>query len=467
MAGAENDRPVGSGRLRMLQVVGYGAGDAGNNVAFQMPALFLLIYYTDVAGIPAATAGSILLVVKVWDAFADLFAGRMVDRTMTRWGKFRPFILFGALPLLLLNLAVFWVPDFDTLGAKVIYATVTYALLGLAYSLVNIPYGSMAGAMTQVDTDRARLSAARMVGSGVTILLLSLVLAPRLTASEDLQGAFTSTAVVFVVIGFALYMLCFATARETVVRDVQRVSLHQALSTLRQNDALVRLCLSSVLYLTGQSVVSAGALYYAREVLEDGGLGAIVTIVTTGAVVYVGPVGPRIMSTFGKKQSFIIGGLIAAAGGLLLLVVPSSNTVGQVGSLGLVGFGMGVLNTMTWAQGADTVEYGEWKTGIRAEGATYSVFSFTRKVGQAIGAALFSYALAAGDYVTTDHAAGAVQPDKAVDAIRWTMGILPAGLFLLAVAVMASYPITEAAYRSMVDDIRARRARAGEDTHAG
>src|SRR5215218_3347910 len=131
-------------RLRSLEklpiktVLGYGAGDFAFNLAFSLSTAFLLYYYTDVAGISAAAVGTMFLVVRLWDAFADVFAGRVVDRTQTRWGKFRPFLLFGSLPLLLLSFLTFHVPSWSPSG-KLMYAYITYALLGLAYSLVNIP----------------------------------------------------------------------------------------------------------------------------------------------------------------------------------------------------------------------------------------------------------------------------------------------------------------------------------------
>lgn len=165
--------------LKPKTLVGYGLGDAGCNIAFQMTGLILLLFYTNVVGIRADHAGVILMIVKVWDAFADLFAGRMVDRTMTRWGKFRPFLIWHSIPLLLSNLLCFWIPV-DGYGAKLAWATISYALMGLLYSMVNIPYGSLAGAMSQNPVDRSRLASARMVGSGATILLLSLFLAPRI-----------------------------------------------------------------------------------------------------------------------------------------------------------------------------------------------------------------------------------------------------------------------------------------------
>ena len=152
-------------KLSKLSIAGYGAGDAANNLAFTTATMFLLVYYTDVAGISAAAAGTLLLVVRIFDAFADVFAGRMVDRSYSkRFGKFRPFIMFGSIPLLLLSVATFSVPQLGETGT-LLYAYVSYAALGLAYSLVNIPYGSLAGAMTQDPGDRAKLGSARTVGA--------------------------------------------------------------------------------------------------------------------------------------------------------------------------------------------------------------------------------------------------------------------------------------------------------------
>ena len=276
-------RPVG--RLPWSRIIGYGCGDAGCNIAFQMTGLFLLIYYTDVVGLSPAEAAGIVGFVKLWDAFADIFAGRMVDRTMTRWGKFRPFILWFSLPLLLTNLLCFAVPDFSSHGAKVAWGYVTYALLGSFYSLVNIPFGSLAGAMTQDPTDRSKLAGARMVGSGFTILILSVVLAPRLKSADDLHATFLITASVFVFIGMALFLTTFATSREAVHREVAQVSFKQTMQTVTKNGPLARLCLSSLMYLIAQNVVGAIVIYYARDYLDSSAaLLTLVTIITTGAV---------------------------------------------------------------------------------------------------------------------------------------------------------------------------------------
>jgi glucuronide carrier protein len=455
MAALSTTQPTG--RLPWSRVIGYGCGDAGCNIAFQMTGLFLLIYYTDVVGLSPGAAAGIVGFVKLWDAFADIFAGRMVDRTMTRWGKFRPFILWFSLPLLLTNLLCFSVPDFASDGAKIAWGYVTYALLGTLYSLVNIPFGSMAGAMTQVPTERAKLAGARMVGSGVTILILAVVLAPRLKSADDLESTFLITASVFVFIGMAFFMATFFTAKEVVERDVPRVSFKQTIQTVTKNGPLARLCASSLMYLTAQNVVGAIIIYYARDYLGGtASLLTLVTIITTGAVLYVGPFGPWITKILGKKRGFIIGCAGTLVGALIVYLAQTNIPMAMVG-LFVIGASMGLLNTMTWALEADTVEYGEWKTHVRTEGATYAAFSFTRKVGQAAGASLAGAALGFYGYVSAVEGKAQPQSESTLDGIHTATAVLPAVFFLLALLIMWSYPLTETRFAEILEEIRARR----------
>jgi glucuronide carrier protein len=371
---------------RLPQYLGYAAGDAGNNLAFMMTSMFLLLYYTDVVGISAAAVGTQFLLVPVWDAFADIFAGRMVDKTMTRWGKFRPFILFGSLPLLLLSVAVFSVPGGLSDGGKLIYAYVSHALLGLVYSLVNIPYGSLATAMTQRPEERARLATFRVFGSNLTILMLALVVAPQVEGSDNLQRSLTITTLAFVVVGAALYLFTFFTAKEQVERDVPKVGLRETVTTLRQNRPLVMLCLSSLMFLTGMFALQTVAIFYARDVLGNANYYIVLTLLQTAGTFIAAAFVPYLVRTIGKKRACLVGGVVAIAAGLGLAFAPASTPIVAFGCFFVLGLGLGGVNTLMWALEADTVEYGEWKTGFRTEGATYSLFSFTRKAGQAAAA---------------------------------------------------------------------------------
>jgi glucuronide carrier protein len=439
--------------LRLPQFLGYATGDAANNLAFSMTSMFLLVYYTDVVGISAAAVGTMFLVVRFWDAFADIAAGRIVDRTQTRWGKFRPFLLFGSLPLLLLSVAVFSVPGGLSHDAAVVYAIVSYAILGFAYSLVNIPYGSMATAMTQRPDERAKLASFRVFGSNITILLLALIVAPQIKSSDDLQHSLTTTTLVFVAIGFALYLFAFLTAKEQVQRDVPKVSARQTVDTLKQNRPLVMLCLSGVLFLIGMFALQTVAIYYARDVLGNANYYIVLVLVQTAGTLLAAAFVPHFVRTIGKKRAYLICGAIAVVGGVGLALSPASAPLTAFFFFFVVGVGFGGVNTLMWALEADTVEYGEWKTGIRTEGTTYALFSFTRKLGQAVGGAAAAYAIGIGGYVANSSS----QPDSAVTAIRVAAGAVPAVVIVAALAIMLAYPLTEARFREIVGEVAQRR----------
>ncbi|WP_129788347.1 glucuronide transporter [Promicromonospora panici] len=443
-------------RLTAKAILGYGAGDFANNLAFATAGAFLLIYYTDVAGISAAAAGTLLLVVRVFDAFADILAGRIVDRTYSkRLGKFRPFLLFGSVPLLGLSVATFAVPQIGHTG-MLVYAYLTYAALGLAYSLVNIPYGSLAGAMTQVPSERAKLASARSVGGSIVSAGLGIVIAPRLVPGADLQTVFTVATLCFMVVGTACYLFTFFTCRERVQREVTNVSLRQSFTTLKGNRPLLMLCVSSVLFITGGLSLNTLQLYYVRDVLHALNLYPVLSTIQLVATFVLAPAIPLLVRRFGKRTAYMGGSVVTALGGLIVALSPT----GAVVALPFTGLVLGMLgfllvNMLVWALEADTVEYGEWRTGVRTEGITYALFSFTRKTGQAIGGAVGAYALALGGYA----AGAAQQTEAALWGIRVGTGIVPAACALAAALIMFAYPLTDARHAEIVAEIAERRTR--------
>lgn len=451
--------PSEQGRLTWRSILGYGAGDFANNLAFATAGSFLLIYYTDVAGISAAAAGTLLLVVRIFDAVADILAGRLVDRTYSRrFGKFRPFILFGSVPLLLLSVATFTVPQIGHTGALV-YAYLTYSAFGLAYSLVNIPFGSLAGAMTKIPSERAKLASARSVGGSVVGAGLGIFVAPLIVPGAKLQTLFTGMTLGFVVVGTICYLITFFTSRERVHRAVPNVDFKQSIATLKGNRPLLMLCLSSLLFLTGAMSLGTAQLYYVRDVLGAIKLYPLLSTLQLIATFALAPMIPILVRRFGKRATYVGGALLMAAGGLLTLLAPSTAVPLAFTGLVLAMVGMLLINMLVWALEADTVEYGEWKTGVRSEGIVYALFSFTRKTGQAVGGAVAAYALAFGGY-----AAGAAhQSDGALFGIRAGAGLLPTVFGLLAGAIMFAYPLTDARHAEIVAEVAQKRAAGPDD----
>lgn len=444
---------------RLLLDLTYGVladlGDIANNFAFAMGALFLLSYYTDVAGVGAAAAGTMLLLVRVFDAFADVFAGRVVDSVNTRWGKFRPFLLFGTAPLMIFSVLVFWVPTDWSHGSKVVYAYLTYMGLGLCYSLVNIPYGSLATAMTQQPQSRARLGAARGIAASLTFVCLAFLIGPSIKNSspEEMVSVYHFWTIVLAIAGMVLYFICFKSTRENVVRIVAQPSLKISLQTLKRNRPLFMLCIGALCVLISTFAVSASSLFYVRYVLNDTGLFTVLVLVQNlVGTVASAPLVPGMVARIGKKNTFLIGALLGTCGYLLFFWVSVWSLPVALVALAIASIGQGVTMTVMWALEADTVEYGEYLTGVRIEGLTYSLFSFTRKCGQAIGGSIPAFILGLSGYI-----ANQVQTPEVIMGIRTSIALVPCGFMLLAFVIIWFYPLTDKKFKEIVVEIDNRK----------
>jgi glucuronide carrier protein len=452
-------------KLTWTNYAGYAAGDAANNLAFSMSSMFLLLYYTNVVGLEAAAIGTMFLIIRFYDAVADLVAGRAVDaKRPGRFGKFRPFILWFSLPLLLSSMAIFsaniFFPDMSATQGLV-YAFITYAVMGTLYSLVNIPYGSIAPAMTQVPTERAALASWRVWGSNLTILMLAFVVAPQIKRyagdADGLQRSLFITTAIFVVVGMALYLFTVATVKEQVHREIAAPTLKESFGTLLHNKPLVWLCAGSLAFLTGLIVLSTLAAYYAIYVLNDAQYIAWNSVAQTVGTFLVAAFIPTIVRSVGKRNGYIILGVVGALAGVLLAYAPPSTPFFALLGFFLMGIGAGGVNTLMWALEADTVEYGEWKTHVRTEGTTYALFSFTRKMGQAVGGAAGAYALGLVAFDSKAAAEGRPQAADTVDGIQFWTGALTGGFILLSVLIMLFYPLTDKVFRQIVAEIATRR----------
>jgi glucuronide carrier protein len=440
--------------MRPAKYLGYAAGEIGNNLTFSMVSAFLLIYYTDVAKISAAAAGTLFLVVRLLGGGSDLVAGYRVDGTSTRWGRFRPYLLFGSAPLLILLVALFSIPGSLRGGGALAWAAVSYALFQVAYSFVNIPYGSLAAAITQEPELRARLSTARVIASSITILLIAVVVSPQIAGSDNLQRSLTLTTTAFAIIGYALYIWCFASVREMFRPVDQKTGLREMARMLSHNRPLVVLCGSTTLFLTGMFALQTVGVYYARDVLGNADLYIAMTVVQTIGMIVAAMIVPWSVGALGKKRTYVIAGLIGGIAGIGVALAPSSTPALGVALIGVIGMALGAINTLIFALQAETVDYGEWQTGVRAEGASYGVVSFTRKAGQGVGGAVAAYTIGLGGYV----ASVTTQSQAAVNSIRIAAGGIPAVMILAAAVVLLAYPLTEERVRRMVGEVAQRRA---------
>jgi len=438
-----------------------------NNLAFSMQGMFLLIYYTNVVGLDPAGVGVVLLLVRILGAFTDLIAGRMVDLTDTRWGRFRPYLVFASPPLLLMSVATFTVPSFG--GDRTwqyVYAATTLAVLGALYSAVTIPYGSLATVMTKDPVERARLGVWRMLGPMVTMLALAAIIAPQITryATEpaELQAFLTRITLVFAVVGFLLYWFCFTSSHELERRDTRAVTMRETFHTLRHNRPLAILCLADLVFLTGLFGVHGALAYYATYVLGDSSLMIWMIVAQSAASLVTLPLIPRLVRRIGKKNAYYVGAVGIVTLGIWVFLMPPTLAV-VVPTFFLFGSFQNVSLSLAFAFQADTVEYGEWRTGRRTEGTTYAVYSFFRKISQAVAGLLVGYALAVGGFSATL----ATQPESARVAIRAVVGLGPAVFALLGAAIFLAYPLTDTRYRRILAEVRERHLLEGDESTLG
>lgn len=461
-------------KLTLRNYLAYAAGDAANNLSFTMAGMFLILYYTNVVGVEGAVIGTMFLLVRFLDAVTDLAVGRLVDaKKPSRLGKFRPFVLWFSLPLLLSSMAIYsakaFFPDI-TGGAAVAYMFVTYIAMGsIFYTLVNIPYGAMAPAITQVPVERGKLAAFRGYGAAIAVLGLAFAIAPQIRANvgnpEGLQRSLFITTAIFVVVGMALYLFLVFNTREQVARPTTSVSLRDSLRTLKTNKPLLWLSAGAILFLTGMTALSTLGSYLAIYVQRDAQFIAWNILAQTLALFVVGPLIPTIVRTVGKRSGYVGLSGVTIVGAAILAFAPLAEAP-ILGPVAYFFIGMGVMgvNTLMWALEADTVEYGEWQTGNRTEGTTYAVFSFTRKMGQAIGGFVGGLALTWAGFSAANAAGGTQQAEGVADSIQLYAGGLVACFALLSLVVMLFYPLTEAKFRQIAGEIAARRAaRAADD----
>ncbi|MPV38308.1 MFS transporter [Georgenia subflava] len=449
------------------RVLSYALGDVANNLSFLMTSTFLMVYMTDIAGIPAAAAGTIYAVTKVWAGVTDLLAGSTVDRANTRWGRLRPWILWGSTPLAIVFVLLFSAPANLTVTQAIAWVFLFDALFQLVYSFVNIPYGSLAAAMTQDSVDRSRLSGARSIASAVTGVVLSAVVSPQFqdTAADGVRLRFTLTAAALGVIAVVLYLLCFRNTREVVPRSPGKVKLARTLSMVRHNKPLLVLCAGAFFLLGAMFTMSAVGMYYARDVLGNAGYFTFLMLGQTVGTVLAASLVPTITVRLGKRGGYVTMAGVAVLGYVLVFLVPAGGQALLIAIIAwfIFGVGSGGSNALMFSMQADTVDYGEWRTGVRSEGGSYSVLSFVRKSGQGLGGAIGAAVIGAFGYV----AAAPTQTADAVLGIRVATGAVPAVLGVVAALIMLLYPLTTQQHRELVAELTERRTQGVAATTGG
>ena len=318
--------------LKFSERMGYGLGDMASNFFFQTFNIFLLYYYTDVFGISAAAVGTMFFVTKLWDAVNDPLMGALSDRTQTRYGKFRPYLLWMAIPYGAMGYIMFAGPDLDDAG-KLIYAWVTYSLMMMLYTAINVPYSALMGVMTPDSKERTILSSFRFVGAFGGGLLISLLVRPMVQyfGVEDETQGFQITMAIFAVVSIVLFWTTFATTKERVISPPEKnVSLKNDIKILFSNKPWVVLCFAGILTLTSVALKSAVTIHYFKYYVQDDGSAFLwvldqtsLFLAANSLALIAGVCCTKFLSErYEKKYLLIALSIVTALSGIALFFVP-------------------------------------------------------------------------------------------------------------------------------------------------
>ncbi|WP_137601536.1 glycoside-pentoside-hexuronide (GPH):cation symporter [Paucilactobacillus nenjiangensis] len=444
--------------LKLRNKIGYMVGDVGNNFLFDMGQLYLLKYFTDQLGLNSAVAGTIFLVAKVWDAFMDISVGTWIDNrtNIGKRGKFRPFMLWAAIPLALLLIANFTMPDFSVTG-KLVWAYVAYMLFGTVYSISNVPFGSMITAMTKNSQERSELASYRQAGSNFGLMMATIGFMPIVTALPNEKIGYTVAVVVFAIAGVLCQWFAYANTKENYQSEpkpkVSKAEIKESYKALLKNKPLLTVSIVNLFTFSAFNLKLAVQVYYCQYVLKDLTAESLLGFFSIGMVFVSVFLTPMLTKKFDKKNVYILGCAIWAVGDILGFFF-ASNTFMLVFLTSIAYLGNGFTSALNWALVSDCVEYGEWKTGIRSEGLVYSFFTYFRKLSQALAGFIPGIVLAMVGYVPNQ-----AQTATALLGIRGLMFIYSATLAVVTIVVMWKlYPLTEKRYKNIMGELLSKKS---------
>jgi glycoside/pentoside/hexuronide:cation symporter, GPH family len=442
-----------NGKISFLEKVGYGLGDTASNLYFQMFVIFLLYFYTDVFGIPAAAAGTLLLVSRFWDAVNDPIMGIIADRTNTKWGKFRPYLIWASGPLAVVGVFAFITPDF-TMTGKIIYAYITYILIMMAYTAVNIPYSALMGVLSPNTMERTSVSTYRFVLAFVGAFIVQGVTLPLVNffGSGDEAVGFPITMAFFGILACLLFYICFKATRERVQPpSSQTSSLKNDLKDLGHNKPWMILLVMGVFSL-GYAILRGGTIiYYFKYYIDNTVLTSLFMVLGTIAVI-AGVASTQFFARrLGKKKLYIIVMSLSALLTMLFYFIPKEQIVLIFAVHILISFVMAPQAPLLWAMYADTADYSQWKNGRRATGLVFSAATFAQKFGIALGGGLSGWLLAYFGFV-----ANVDQSPETLQGIRMMMSFIPAIGSVIAVLAALFYPLDDVTMEKIEKDLKDR-----------
>lgn len=457
--------------IKLTEKIGYGFGDMASSMFWKLFGAYLMIFYTDVFGLPAAVVGTMFLITRIWDSAFDPIVGVVADRTHSRWGKFRPYLLWLAVPFGIIGVLTFVTPDWSPTG-KLVYAYVTYSLMMMIYSAINVPYASLLGVMSPNPKERNTLSTYRMIfayiGSFIALLLFMPLVNFFSGNSKDLgdqQTGWTMAVVVIAILCIILFFGCFAWTKERVkpIKEAQN-PLKEDLKDLFKNKPWWILLGAGVAALVFNSIRDGATVYYFKYFVVEEDYATVsffgMSFVLSGlylalgqaaniiGVIAAAPVSNRI----GKRNTYMWAMIIATVLSVIFYWFDKEDLIWMFVFQALISICAGSIFPLLWSMYADCADYSELKTGNRATGLIFSSSSMSQKFGWAIGTAITGWLLGFFGFQ-----ANAVQSEEAISGIKMFLSFLPAVGTILSVVFISMYPLTEKKMKDITTELECKR----------
>uniref|UniRef100_A0AB33IN38 MFS transporter n=1 Tax=Prevotella sp. GTC17253 TaxID=3236793 RepID=A0AB33IN38_9BACT len=445
-------------KSKLIEKVGYGFGDMSSSMFWKIFSYYLPFFYSNIFGLSLADAATLMLVTRIWDAVSDPMMGIIADRTNTQWGKYRPYLLWIAPLFSISGILLFTTPDWGY-AAKLIWAYVTYILMMTVYTAINVPYGAMLGVLTDDSNEKTVFSSFRMFFAygGSFIALFAWEPLTRLFGGYDSTQGWFWAMVSISVACFILFLLCFVITREHL-KTVSNVSIGSDIKSLLHNKPWWLLIGAALCFNLFNTVRGSTVAYFFKDIIGDG---AVLMFFTTQLAFYgglflgVGEVSNMlgvsitvpIANRIGKKTTFMLVDVLLIALSIIFFFIPCSPSgywwmlILQV----LISILTGIMSPLVWSMYADVSDYAELKFKTASTGLIFSSSSMAQKFGGAIGGSAALWLLGGFGYITDPAIlakGGVVQPEAALDCLRYLMSFIPAGVALVSLVVVYFYPLT-------------------------
>ena len=456
------ERKEGLTLRKIVERFSYGCGDFGCNIIYTAMSAFLMFYYSDYAGVNTFAVGTIMLISRVFDGISDIIMGVIVDRTKSRFGKARPWLLRMCVPFAISGILLFSVPAGLSDSAKLVYVFITYNLTStVIYTAINVPYSSLNALMTQDPYERSVLSIFRNVLATCGTLLINLVTLPLVEFFGNNASAWTKTFFVLGFLAIAAFLINFCGAKERVKPaaageggQVADVPVAEGIKSLFRNKYWIMMTCVLALFFLYYAINGGSTVYYAKTVLGDANLVGTVNGIYNAIQIISMFLIAKLVKKYGKRNAFSLGLILAAVGMLILEFGGGSMPIIVITSL-IRGVGNACCGATMWAMVSDTIDYGEWKTGNRTEGLVNSACSFGYKIGNGLGSALLGLILDVSGYVGDAE----TQIASAVTGVRVCFIWIPIGLFAACFLILRFYNLDNE-FSGIIADLQKRAEKA-------